>query len=117
MCPNLYFNNLILSILNKWINFFVECLKYESLQNQHPGALTDFFKKNNEIHGHNTRLHELLRKPLGKTNVQKCTVTDKGLDIIYNSLTDDIRERTFIMGEEVEWNSDSTFVIFYIYPM
>ena len=83
-------------------NFVVECLKYQSSQNQLPEALTDFFKKNNEIHGHNTRLHELLHKPLGKTNVRKFTVADKGLDIIYNSLTDDVRERTFIMGEEVE---------------
>ena len=80
----------------------MDCLKHQSLQNQLPGALTDFFKKNNEIHGHNTRLHELLHKPLGKTNVRKFTVTDKGLDIIYNSLTDDIRERIFIMSEEVE---------------
>ena len=79
--------------------FVVECLKYQSLQNQLPGALTDILKKNNEIYGHNTRLHELLHKPLGKTNVRKFTVTDKGLGIIYNSLTDDIYKRKNIHHE------------------
>ena len=84
--------------------FVVECLKYQSLQNQLPGALTD--KKNNEIHDHNTRLHKRLHKPLGKTNV-------RNLLLIYNSMTDDIRDsrssysfkrklRIFIMSEEVE---------------
>ena len=37
-------------------------------------------------------LHKRLYKPLGKTNVRKFTVANKGLDIIYNSLTDDIRD-------------------------
>ena len=88
------------------------CLTYQFLQNRLPGALTDIFKKNDQIHDHNTRLSKRRHKPLSKTNVRKCTVANKGVDI-YNSLTDDIRDsrssysfkrklRIFIMREEVE---------------
>jgi len=92
--------------------FVIGCLTYQFLQNQLPGALTDVFKKNDQIHDHNTRLSKRLHKPLSKTNVRKFTVANKGVDI-YNSLTDDIRDsrssysfkrklRICIMTEEVE---------------
>ena len=90
----------------------IGCLTYQFLQNQLPGALTDIFKKNDQIHDHNTRLSKLLHKPLSKTNVRKFTVVNKGVDI-YNILVDEIRDsrssysfkcklRIFIMREEVE---------------
>lgn len=67
------------------------------MQHQLPGALTVIFKKNNQIHDHNTRLHKRLHKPLGKTNERKFTVANKRLDIIYDSLTDDIRDSQDIL--------------------
>ena len=84
------------------------------LQNQLPRALTDIFKKNDQIHDHYTRLSKRVHKLLTKTNVRKFTVGNNGVDI-YNSLADEIiNSRSsfsflflffliiFIMSEEVE---------------
>jgi len=72
-----------LNILNIYqINIFViGCLTYLFLQNQLPGALTDIFKKNDQIHDHNTPLSKLRQTPLSKTKVRKFTVANKGVDI------------------------------------
>ena len=47
-----------LNIFNSYqINkFVIGCLAYQFLQNQLPGTLTDIFKKNDQIHDHNTCL-------------------------------------------------------------
>ena len=49
--------------------FNIGCLTYQFLQNQLPGALTDIFKKNDQIQDHNTPLSKHLHEPLSKTNV------------------------------------------------
>lgn len=51
---------------------------------QLPEVLTNIFKKNDQIHDHNTCLSKHLHKPLSKTNARKFTVA--------NNLTDDIRD-------------------------
>ena len=61
--------------------FVIGCLTCQFLQNQLPGALTDIFKKNDQIHDHNTPLSKLRHNPLSKTNVRKFTVANKGVDI------------------------------------
>ena len=78
-----------LNILNFYqINKFVIGFKtYQFLQNQPPGVLTDIFRKNNQIHYHNTRLSKRLHKPSSKTNTRKFTVANKGVDI-YNTASD-----------------------------
>ena len=61
--------------------FVIGCLTYQFLQNQLTGALTDAFKKNDQIHDHNTPLSKLRQTPLSKTKVRKFTVANKGVDI------------------------------------
>ena len=69
---------------------FISQVSKSNLKCHLRGVLTNIFRKNDQIHDHNTRLSKHLRKPLSKTNARKFTVANKGVDI-YNSLTDDIR--------------------------
>ena len=70
---------------------FISQVSKSNLKYELPGVLTNCFKKNDQIHDHNTCLSKHLHKPLSKTIAGKFTVANKGV-YIYNSLTDDIRD-------------------------
>ena len=91
---------------------FISQVSKSNLKCQLAGALTNIFKKNDQIHDCNTCLRKHLHKPLSKTNAQKFTVAKKGVDIC-NSLTDNIGDsqssysfkhklRISIMNKEVK---------------
>ena len=70
---------------------FISQVSKSNLKCQLPGVLTNIFKKNDQIHDHNTPLSKHLHKPLSETNARKFAVANKGVDI-HNSLTDGIRD-------------------------
>ena len=63
---------------------FISQVSKSNMKYQLPEVLTNIFKKNDQIHDHNTCLSKHLHKPLSKTNARKFTVA--------NNLTDDIRD-------------------------
>ena len=70
---------------------FISQVSKSNMKYQLPEVLTNIFKKNDQIHDHDTCSSKHLHKPLSKTNARKFTVANKGV-YIYNSLTDDIRD-------------------------
>ena len=85
----LFFANQLLDIYE--INdYMVSVFMYKHITPEVPTLFSSFYRRNNSIHSHNTRISEDIYVPYARTNVRKFSMRLNGA-VTWNSIPDAIR--------------------------